>query len=115
MNAIGKNKILTKLFKFSPFLLVLLIGGAIFNKYRVPPRLETVDLSLLQGDGTPVNYSQFKGKYLFVNYFQSWCGPCIAEMPVIAELQLKYPSLQCIAVSDESFDKINKVMPTIAH
>ena len=32
----------------------------------------------------------FKGKNLFINYWATWCNPCLAEMPYMAELYEKY-------------------------
>ena len=32
----------------------------------------------------------FKGKNLFINYWATWCNPCLAEMPYMVELYEKY-------------------------
>ncbi len=36
------------------------------------------------------NFSEFEGKVVFVNFWATWCGPCIGEMPEIQELYNKY-------------------------
>ena len=43
-------------------------------------------------DGTSVSFSDYigKGKYVLVDFWASWCGPCIAENPTIAEVYNKY-------------------------
>jgi thiol-disulfide isomerase/thioredoxin len=37
-------------------------------------------------EGTPVPFESFRGKVVFLNFFATWCPPCIAEMPGIQDL-----------------------------
>jgi thiol-disulfide isomerase/thioredoxin len=36
--------------------------------------------------GNVVDVSKLKGKVVFINFWATWCPPCIAEMPAIDEL-----------------------------
>ena len=36
-------------------------------------------------DGRPVSLSDFRGKVVVVNVWGSWCGPCRAEAPMLAQ------------------------------
>jgi thiol-disulfide isomerase/thioredoxin len=37
--------------------------------------------------GQPVNLDSFKGKVVVLNFWATWCPPCIAEMPALDNLQ----------------------------
>lgn len=44
------------------------------------------DLPLLSMDGTESSLEQHAGKTIFLNFWATWCPPCIAEMPNIQKL-----------------------------
>ncbi len=41
-------------------------------------------------DGNSRNVSEWDGKLLVVNFWASWCEPCLREMPVFTRLQTHY-------------------------
>src|SRR5262245_31755517 len=44
------------------------------------------DFELPDMTGKPVRLSSFRGKTVFLNFWTKTCGPCLEEMPSIAEL-----------------------------
>ena len=48
------------------------------------------DISGFTPDGKELTLSDFRGKYVFIDFWASWCGPCRREMPNLKELHNKY-------------------------
>lgn len=44
------------------------------------------DFNFSDEQGNIIHFSTLKGKTIFVNFWATWCPPCIAEMPDIDEL-----------------------------
>ena len=56
----------------------------------------------------------FKGKNLFINYWATWCNPCLAEMPYMAELYERYKDEEDIIflyLSREKLETIKDYIP----
>ncbi|MDR0792480.1 MAG: TlpA family protein disulfide reductase [Chitinophagaceae bacterium] len=51
--------------------------------------------------GKQISLTDFKGKYLLLNFWASWCAPCRSENPSLENLYLKYKSknFEVVAVS----------------
>lgn len=47
----------------------------------LPFAAQAVDMPLVAVDGSKHNLNQYRGKWLVVNYWATWCPPCIVEMP----------------------------------
>ncbi len=86
-------------------LAVALIGGGIYYKYRVPPAMGYPKLSLTDLNGKPIDISRLKGNVVLLDFYKSWCGPCIGEMTDLGELSSRYTNdLIVLCISDESIE-----------
>jgi len=70
-----------------------------------PYRFQLPDL-----DGQPQNSDQWQGKLLIVNFWASWCGPCLEEMPRFIELQRQYgdQGIQFVGIGIDQVEPLSK-------
>ncbi|WP_111709917.1 TlpA family protein disulfide reductase [Lutibacter citreus] len=61
-------------------------------------------------DGKEFDIKSFRGKYILIDFWGIWCGPCVAEMPQVKEFQEKHKEkLVVIGInSGDTKEKIQK-------
>ncbi|NOX86412.1 MAG: TlpA family protein disulfide reductase [Chlorobi bacterium] len=60
-------------------------------------------------NGQPIKFDELNEKPVFLNFWATWCPPCIAEMPGIAELYEKYKNdVNFVFVTNEKPQAVEK-------
>jgi thiol-disulfide isomerase/thioredoxin len=65
---------------------------------------EAPDISGLTPDGEEVTLSDFKGKYVFIDFWASWCAPCRREIPHLKEVLAYSDNSENLVVLSYSID-----------
>lgn len=90
------------IFLFTPYGLpvrAIMIKGVSFITTRVLSleldkadvnKIKSYNWTLIDLKGEKINFSSFKNKVVVVNYWATWCPPCVAEMPSFQKLYNDY-------------------------
>lgn len=79
-------------------------GTVVNNTTRAVP----VEIGILAQNGQSPDLSKYKGKFIFINFWATWCKPCVQEMPSLQHMteNLKGENIVFLFASDESKEDI---------
>ena len=72
------------------------IEAAIDKALKLQPGQPAPDFTLDDLDGQPVSLNQFKGKAILLDFWASWCGPCIGDLPDLRKIKEKTAALPVV-------------------
>mgnify|MGYP001181324464 FL=1 len=69
-----------------------------------------IDFTYPDNNNNIVSLSDFKGKYVYVDIWATWCGPCVYEIPFLVDLENKYhdKNIVFLSVSVDKEEDIDK-------
>lgn len=75
------------------------------------PKIKAPDFTVKDLDGKSVSLSDFKGKILFLDFWATWCPPCVISSPEVEKLHQEYngKNVEVMSVSlDDSADAVKR-------
>ncbi len=67
------------------------------------PNTSLTKIKMSELDGQPMSLKDFAGKPVFLNFWATWCGPCVSEMASIEKVSQQFKDeIVFLAVSNES-------------
>lgn len=82
--------------------------GKLFTEYmNLPPVVnegdEMADGDLYDLEGRVRHLSEFKGKYILLDFWSKGCGPCVASIPELKEIEEQYKEqLEVVSISSDT-------------
>lgn len=83
-----------------------------FSNVQIKKRpASMVGAKFLSPEDKETTWRDFRGKYLLVNFWATWCGPCVMELPSLERLtkKLEGKNIEIIAVSLDTMRSHNDV------
>jgi thiol-disulfide isomerase/thioredoxin len=80
---------------------------------KVKPGDEAPDFNLKDAQGKPWSLKGLRGRPVLLNFWATWCPPCVEEMPSLENLSRRVGDrLQVVTVSlDEDWETVKKFFP----
>lgn len=81
-----------------------------FSPKAIPEKeqqtIENFNWQLVDEQNNLISFSDLKGEVIIINFWATWCPPCVAEMPDFDALYRSFNSkVKFLFVSNESFEK----------
>ena len=64
-------------------------------------------------EGVSVPLSSYAGRPLIVNFWATWCAPCVKEMPDLDELSKKYPEMYFVGVAVDTPANVERFLKKV--
>ena len=107
-----KNKTYMNLRSFLRLFILMLV--ALQAGCSNPATMDWHKIDVIDLDGKSIEMSSYEGQRIVLNFWATWCGPCIAEMPSmeIARQELEGEGYVFLLLSDEPHERIREFKDT---
>lgn len=62
----------------------------IYGKINYTEKHEAFNFTLEDLNGKEISLNEYRGKVVLINFWASWCAPCLREMPVLEKIYQNY-------------------------
>jgi len=80
------------------------LSGDVFRNYQPAKSNSSVsDAQFLAGDGSKVSLQDYRGKGIVLNFWATWCAPCVREMPQLDRLAalVRGNAIEVLTISED--------------
>ncbi|OAS98469.1 thioredoxin [Achromobacter xylosoxidans] len=77
------------------------------------PVAALMQLQLPDLSGATQSLTAWKGQPIVVNFWATWCAPCVKEMPELDALQKKYPQIKFVGIGVDSAANMQKFVEKV--
>ena len=93
------------------------LGGVLAALAALAAPLDAAAFDLTDASGKPQRLADFKGRWVVLNFWATWCVPCIQEIPDIAAFRRDHRDVVVIgvAVDAENAAKVRAFATRVGH
>lgn len=81
-------------------LFLILFSGSVFAQSKIEIGKKAPEITMPQPDGSSFSLSSLKGKVVLIDFWATWCAPCVGEQPELKKLYDTYSE----QVKDNKFE-----------
>ena len=84
-------------------LLLMLVFGFGWEYLQPKPKLPEFapDFALVDLEGKTHRLESYRGQRVVINFWASWCGPCISEIPAFSKFAVEHPEVAVLGLSTD--------------